>query len=204
MLGEPETSWNLGVWALICRHCYVSILFQTRVCFWPMPGSDKGSLPPGHPLRGVTLQAVLQGTAQPSPHLWALQEIHSETLCCSHSSLQQRGCAAGPSMTAVWHSLQSLGFWCSYLYKHFSVLFPSCLALILFPCPCFFPPFHVYFSQFLCCFLPFILLIFSLCCFPAVTLSPHCAPPPRITNALSFPHYCPSLKVFWVTWGLWS
>ena len=116
--------------------------------------------------------------------------------------LQQCGCAAGSSMTAVWDSLQCPGFWCIYLYKHFSVLFPSCLALTLFPCPCFFPPFHVYFSQFLCCFLPFILLIFSLHCFPAVTLSPHCAFPSRITNSLSFHHYCPSLRVFWVTWGL--
>lgn len=51
-----------------------------------MPRFDKGSLSPGHPLCGVTLQAVLQGTAQPSPHLWALQEIHGETLGCSCSS----------------------------------------------------------------------------------------------------------------------
>lgn len=103
--------------------------------------------------------------------------------------LQQCGCAADSSMTAVWDSLQCPGFWCIYPYKHFSVLFPSHLVLAVFPCSCFFSPFHVYFSQFVCCFLPFLLLIFSLHCFPTASLSPHCAPPPSTTNSLSFPHY---------------
>lgn len=155
-----------------------------------MPRFDKGSLPPGHPLCGLTLQAVLQGTAQPSPHLWALQEIHGEILV----PLQQCGCAADSSMTAVWDSLQCSDFWCIYPYKHFSVLFPSRLMLALFPCLCFFSPFHVYFSQFVCCFLPFILLFFSLQCSPAVLFSLHSAPLPSTTNSLSFPHYCPWLS----------
>lgn len=68
---------------------------------------------------------------------------------------QKRGHVTGSPMTAVWVSVWCPGFWCMYLYKHFPVLVPSHLALAVFPCPCFFPPFHVCFSCFLCCFLSF-------------------------------------------------
>lgn len=47
----------------------LSVLFQAGVWLRSMSRSDKGSVPPGHPLCGLSLQALLSGAAQPPPDL---------------------------------------------------------------------------------------------------------------------------------------
>lgn len=71
---------------------------------------------------------------------------------------QKCGHVTGSPMTAVWVSVWCPGFWCMNLYKHFPVPFLSHLALAVFPCPCFFPPFM------------FVSLVFSVFSFPLLIL----------------------------------
>lgn len=87
--------------------------------------------------------------------------------------LQQCGCAAGSSMTAVWDSVQYAVFWCISLYKHFSVLFPSRLVLALPVLVSF--PYFIFFSSVSLLFTPLHLAHFYTtllpCCY---SFSPLC------------------------------